>query len=90
MTVADNHCMTAGDRLKSVRLQHPGNCAALLSCLSCQHEVLTLAACPGQPYSAFLYFLTKSKKAPPLVEFGFYFLLVRPKQSAQCPVSPQS
>ncbi len=28
------------------------------------------------PYSAFLYYLTKSKKAPPLALFGFYFLLV--------------
>ena len=28
------------------------------------------------PYSAFLYFLTKSKKTPPLALFGFYFLLV--------------
>ncbi|KAK9868172.1 hypothetical protein WJX84_009320 [Apatococcus fuscideae] len=28
------------------------------------------------PYSVFLYFLTKSKQAPPLLLFGFYFLLV--------------
>ena len=28
------------------------------------------------PYSAFLYWLTKSKKTPPLALFGFYFLLV--------------
>ncbi|KAL0026436.1 hypothetical protein WJX79_009917 [Trebouxia sp. C0005] len=28
------------------------------------------------PYSAFLYYLTKSKKTPPLALFGFYFLLV--------------
>ena len=27
------------------------------------------------PYSAFLYFLTKSKKTPPVALFGFYFLL---------------
>lgn len=28
------------------------------------------------PYLAFLYFLTKSKQAPPLTLFGFYFLLM--------------
>lgn len=28
------------------------------------------------PYLGFLYHLTKSKQAPPLVLFGFYFLLV--------------
>ena len=28
------------------------------------------------PYSAFLYWLTKSRKTPPLALFGFYFLLV--------------
>ncbi|KAK9861559.1 hypothetical protein WJX84_002455 [Apatococcus fuscideae] len=28
------------------------------------------------PYSVFLYFLTKSKQAPGLLLFGFYFLLV--------------
>ena len=28
------------------------------------------------PYSAFLYYLPKSKKTPPLALFGFYFLLV--------------
>lgn len=28
------------------------------------------------PYAGFLYHLTKSKKAPPLTLFGFYFLLV--------------
>ena len=28
------------------------------------------------PYSVFLYFLQKSKQAPPLLLFGFYFLLV--------------
>ncbi len=28
------------------------------------------------PYSAFLYYLTKSRKTPPLALFGFYFLLV--------------
>ena len=77
MSMADCHSMTAGNCLKLVCLQHPGNYAALMTCLDHQSEMLTIAACPGQPYSAFLYFLTKSKKAPPLVEFGFYFLLVR-------------
>ncbi|GMH44914.1 hypothetical protein BSKO_12871 [Bryopsis sp. KO-2023] len=28
------------------------------------------------PYSGFLYYLTKSKSAPPVALFGFYFLLV--------------
>jgi len=28
------------------------------------------------PYAGFLYHLTRSKKAPPLTLFGFYFLLV--------------
>ena len=28
------------------------------------------------PYAGFLYHLTKSKQAPPLTLFGFYFLLV--------------
>ncbi|KAG6397120.1 hypothetical protein SASPL_143284 [Salvia splendens] len=28
------------------------------------------------PYMGFLYFITKSKSAPPLTLFGFYFLLV--------------
>jgi hypothetical protein len=28
------------------------------------------------PYIGFLYHLTKSKKAPPMTLFGFYFLLV--------------
>lgn len=28
------------------------------------------------PYSGFLYYLTKSKQAPPVALFGFYFLLV--------------
>lgn len=28
------------------------------------------------PYAGFLYYLTRSKRAPPLALFGFYFLLV--------------
>ena len=55
---------------------------AVIRCDGCAVQTLTetipqnLFAFSIIPYSGFLYHLTKSKKAPPLVLFGFYFLLV--------------
>ena len=53
-------------------------CIILLSlCVMMLQELATnIFSTSIIPYSAFLYWLTKSKKTPPLALFGFYFLLV--------------
>jgi len=44
--------------------------------LDAQSVAANLFAASIVPYSAFLYFLHRSRAAPPLALFGFYFLLV--------------
>ncbi len=44
--------------------------------LGVQDLAASLFAFSIVPYAGFLYCLTRSKKAPPLALFGFYFLLV--------------
>jgi hypothetical protein len=44
--------------------------------LSAQDLAASLFSFSIIPYAGFLYHLTRSKKAPPLALFGFYFLLV--------------
>lgn len=63
-------------RLRGLGAQHtPSACAAPPPQTLAQALSANIFAVSIIPYAAFLYYLTKSKAAPPLMLFGWYFLL---------------